>query len=283
MAKKCCECGVLSARLRFEPVSHEATARAVDWKCLDGDHGKCARRKRGNAAAHTPKPPPTIDFDKFTCCYQKAITLAGAGHAAAAVPYFLEAIALDRWEAEPHVELGRAYLAQGLADAAEASFRAALELNPEDEDARRAADGLATRRREKAAAEALRAAIIAQEERRRREAADALRTAVLLAAEEARQREAALAQTRQREAAEALREAVCGRRKQPTVVVPSVATTVSAASKCDVCLEGKKDMVIIPCGHMCACGPCARKLHTRGAPCPICRGHIERVCRVYQT
>lgn len=279
MARKCSECGVLSARLRFEPAADDS-ARAAAWKCLDGDNGKCERRKRGNAAAQA-HPPPTIDFDKYTCYYQKAIHALAAGHPAAAVPYFLEAIELDRWEFESHRDLGRAYLEQGLVEAAESSFRAAIELNPEDEDARQTLDGLSARRREREAAEALKAALIGQEEQRRREAADALRTAVLLAAEETRQREAALEQTRQREAAEALREAVRGRRQQPTVL-PAV-TTASAAAKCDVCLEGKKDMVIIPCGHMCACGLCARKLHARGDPCPICRGPIERVCRVYQT
>ena len=268
---------MLSARLRFEPTADDS-ARAAAWKCLDGDNGKCERRKRGNAAAQA-HPPPTIDFDKYTCYYQKAIHALAAGHPAAAVPYFLEAIELDRWEFESHRDLGRAYLEQGLVEAAESSFRAAIELNPEDKDARQTLDGLSARRREREAAEALKAALIGQEEQRRREAADALRTAVP-AAEETRQREAALEQTRQRRRLK--------RFARPCEVDdnnrPFFGRDDSdAAAKCDVCLEGKKDMVIIPCGHMCACGLCARKLHARGDPCPICRGPIERVCRVYQT
>jgi len=53
--------------------------------------------------------------------------------------------------------------------------------------------------------------------------------------------------------------------------------------ECSVCLDAKKDTVIIPCGHLCVCNPCATVLAvTNSYKCPICRGEIEGVCRAFQ-
>ena len=43
--------------------------------------------------------------------------------------------------------------------------------------------------------------------------------------------------------------------------------------ECLVCMDRDYDVVIVPCGHYCMCGPCANQLNK----CPLCRGGIERV------
>lgn len=49
--------------------------------------------------------------------------------------------------------------------------------------------------------------------------------------------------------------------------------------ECCVCLDGKRDVVFIPCGHLVACSACGFKL-LQGR-CPICRDPVNQVQRVY--
>ena len=51
------------------------------------------------------------------------------------------------------------------------------------------------------------------------------------------------------------------------------------ALMCIICLENPKDVVILNCGHVCACKRCAEQLQT----CPICRQNIERLVPMYHT
>ncbi len=68
----------------------------------------------------------------------------------------------------------------------------------------------------------------------------------------------------------------------------SVATTATTApttrQECSICLDSIKDTVLYPCGHICACLPCAQVLvATRDKnKCPLCRKEIVGICRVYQ-
>ena len=55
------------------------------------------------------------------------------------------------------------------------------------------------------------------------------------------------------------------------------------SSECAVCLVHRKDAVLAPCGHMCACFRCATRLHRQQDKCPICRATIEHVVKVYTT
>lgn len=47
---------------------------------------------------------------------------------------------------------------------------------------------------------------------------------------------------------------------------------------CIICLEKRYDAAFVPCGHMCCCTDCARKVSL----CPLCRHQIERVLRTYR-
>lgn len=50
---------------------------------------------------------------------------------------------------------------------------------------------------------------------------------------------------------------------------------------CCVCFEGAKDTLIAPCGHVCCCNRCATRLHMRKDPCPVCRGAIQGIFKVF--
>merc|ERR1712110_1212365 len=50
---------------------------------------------------------------------------------------------------------------------------------------------------------------------------------------------------------------------------------------CVVCADRKADMVFLRCGHVCACGVCARRCAHEGQPCPICRAPIQDFLQVY--
>ena len=50
---------------------------------------------------------------------------------------------------------------------------------------------------------------------------------------------------------------------------------------CVVCMARDKSHAIVPCGHLCACGPCAALLLAQGSTCPMCRTHIENVMEIF--
>ena len=51
---------------------------------------------------------------------------------------------------------------------------------------------------------------------------------------------------------------------------------------CVVCMDAPKDHLIRPCMHMCTCEACTRQLLQQGAQsCPVCRGPIEGIERVF--
>jgi hypothetical protein len=65
------------------------------------------------------------------------------------------------------------------------------------------------------------------------------------------------------------------------VVVPSDAPNPDAEeTQYVVCLDAPKDRIVLPCMHLCACGPCAQRLLELDASCPVCRGP-ERLIRVF--
>ena len=49
---------------------------------------------------------------------------------------------------------------------------------------------------------------------------------------------------------------------------------------CVVCQERHQTHCIVPCGHRCLCGPCA-KLFQKTAACPVCRGPVATIIRVF--
>ncbi|XP_029189601.2 tumor susceptibility gene 101 protein-like [Acropora millepora] len=51
---------------------------------------------------------------------------------------------------------------------------------------------------------------------------------------------------------------------------------------CIVCMELRKDSVLIPCGHLGICFKCANRCKETSKTCPVCREKITEVHRVYQ-
>jgi hypothetical protein len=50
---------------------------------------------------------------------------------------------------------------------------------------------------------------------------------------------------------------------------------------CVVCMDAPKDRIVLPCMHLCACGPCAQRLMELATSCPVCRGPVERMAQVF--
>jgi hypothetical protein len=44
---------------------------------------------------------------------------------------------------------------------------------------------------------------------------------------------------------------------------------------CVVCMTARLSVLLMPCAHMCMCGPCAETLFKATAVCPLCRATIE--------
>ncbi|CAD7947074.1 unnamed protein product [Amoebophrya sp. A25] len=53
--------------------------------------------------------------------------------------------------------------------------------------------------------------------------------------------------------------------------------------ECILCYNAPKDTLLAPCGHVCACIDCAEELLTKKHNCPICRGYINDIFRVYDS
>jgi hypothetical protein len=67
-------------------------------------------------------------------------------------------------------------------------------------------------------------------------------------------------------------------------VVPPAAPARNPGAEetmCVVCMHAPKDRIVLPCMHLCACGPCAKRLLELDASCPVCRGPVERMAQVF--
>lgn len=53
--------------------------------------------------------------------------------------------------------------------------------------------------------------------------------------------------------------------------------TTAQRNACVVCLSKASDHACVPCFHLCVCRDCG----TRLGRCPMCRGHVERMQRVF--
>lgn len=62
-----------------------------------------------------------------------------------------------------------------------------------------------------------------------------------------------------------------------------LAAEAADAIRCAICLDKEKTVVVVPCGHKCMCVACAKQLQASLAPrCPLCRGALERITRVFE-
>ncbi|KAH7315250.1 hypothetical protein KP509_21G041500 [Ceratopteris richardii] len=50
---------------------------------------------------------------------------------------------------------------------------------------------------------------------------------------------------------------------------------------CVVCWDAHAEGVCIPCGHLAGCMSCLIEVKSKNPNCPLCRGHIEQVIKVY--
>jgi hypothetical protein len=64
-------------------------------------------------------------------------------------------------------------------------------------------------------------------------------------------------------------------------VPPAAPNPGAEEMQCVVCMDAPKDRIVLPCMHLCACGPCAQRLLELDASCPVCRGPVERMAQVF--
>jgi hypothetical protein len=57
--------------------------------------------------------------------------------------------------------------------------------------------------------------------------------------------------------------------------VPPASSTKPAL--CTICMDRAIEIVCVPCGHLCMCGPCSAAI----VSCPICRAHVAQMVKTY--
>jgi len=72
-----------------------------------------------------------------------------------------------------------------------------------------------------------------------------------------------------------------------SITTPSPLATVLPTSEdneegmCIVCLDNQADAAVVPCGHMCGCIACLQGI--KDSKCPVCRGPISSIIRIYRS
>lgn len=51
---------------------------------------------------------------------------------------------------------------------------------------------------------------------------------------------------------------------------------------CCICALKKYDNIFLPCGHVCCCGICAKKVFDINHQCPICRKRIDKYQKIIE-
>ena len=54
-----------------------------------------------------------------------------------------------------------------------------------------------------------------------------------------------------------------------------------SSSSCAICFEAPIEGACIPCGHMAGCMACLNEIKAKKGDCPVCRGKINQVVRLY--
>lgn len=60
---------------------------------------------------------------------------------------------------------------------------------------------------------------------------------------------------------------------------PKPPTKDSTSKECVICFDNVADTALLECGHLSCCNTCAKPLKI----CPICRGHVSKVVKIYQS
>eukprot|EP01084_Bolivina_argentea_P157474 274421_1 len=56
----------------------------------------------------------------------------------------------------------------------------------------------------------------------------------------------------------------------------------SVDEACIICMDGEKDHIIIPCGHICLCAECAKRKDSLHGKCPVCRSQYQSINKIYK-
>ena len=70
--------------------------------------------------------------------------------------------------------------------------------------------------------------------------------------------------------------ATCATRLECRLECPAC-TTGAAHAECVVCLDGRVQYAVVPCGHYCVCAEC----HVGLTMCPICRGPVKSTLEIF--
>jgi len=60
-----------------------------------------------------------------------------------------------------------------------------------------------------------------------------------------------------------------------TFVVKEIFGLQKDEIECTICLTDRRDTILLPCRHLCACFSCAQVLRESSNKCPICRSNIR--------
>ncbi|GLD97530.1 hypothetical protein PINS_up006220 [Pythium insidiosum] len=69
-----------------------------------------------------------------------------------------------------------------------------------------------------------------------------------------------------------------------SIPMASVSADASASSRseCVICMDASRDAICVPCGHLAGCFPCLSRHVDQEKSCPICRGAVHTVVKVYE-
>ena len=51
--------------------------------------------------------------------------------------------------------------------------------------------------------------------------------------------------------------------------------------ECAICMDARKDTLLMPCNHACVCNACAQDLLRNKSACPSCRVPIESAMKIF--
>jgi hypothetical protein len=54
-----------------------------------------------------------------------------------------------------------------------------------------------------------------------------------------------------------------------------------SVDQCMICWDEKPDSAFVPCGHAMSCFACAEAIQSMNKPCPMCRGPIQSILKLY--
>ncbi len=50
---------------------------------------------------------------------------------------------------------------------------------------------------------------------------------------------------------------------------------------CIICMDQRREVVLVPCGHLVLCRKCSQRHITASKLCPVCKAPVREICKVY--